>query len=639
MEENNNFRYDINSLRALAVIVVVVFHFNESLLPGGFVGVDVFFVLSGFLMTSIIVGGINSNSFNIVSFLVNRANRLLPALLFLCAILLVFGWFFLSPEDYRSVAKHTATSVTFFSNIIYWMEAGYFDAASHEKWLLHTWSLSAEWQFYMLYPLFLVAVHKTLSAKFFNRAVIVSLVVLFSISLYLSIYFPNAAYYLIFARAWEMLAGGLIFCMRSGINIRMANGMQKVGLFLIVSSAILLSSENVWPGGLALAPVTGTCLVLLSGAQHTLFSKSRILYSLGKWSYSIYLWHWPIVVFGFYFEIKGWLLFGGILSILMGSLSFKYIESIKLKKRYSILSIYKNPPAVISFFIITISSFIFLSNGVESRLPENINSTLTSGNRSLMRDKCHISSYKSPSLSCQYFEEKATWAVFGDSHVVEIAYAMATRLREYDGVRHYSYSGCQPSFGKPNEFTQCAVWYNEAAMHIASDSQIKNVILNHRYSEAFFGIDSFSYPTILEQPVTDSVLGMLESIDAVIELFAAKKEKVYVYFPVPELPRNVRTLILKQYFKNRNVEEVVGTPLAFYLKRNSLIIEHFEKASYPPNVIFIKPTDYFCDENECYAVMGGKSLYFDDDHPSVFGANVLVKDIVLSHSHTNKKKD
>lgn len=143
------FRKDINGLRAFAVIAVVLFHFNSAWSPGGFAGVDVFFVISGFLMTSIIFRGIEQNSFSVIKFYIARANRIIPALALLCFVLLVGGWFYLTPVEYKALGKHAASSVSFVSNFIYLTEAGYFAASSHEKWLLHTWSLSVEWQFYI----------------------------------------------------------------------------------------------------------------------------------------------------------------------------------------------------------------------------------------------------------------------------------------------------------------------------------------------------------------------------------------------------------------------------------------------------------------------------------------------------------
>ena len=159
------FREDINALRAIAVVAVVIFHFNHAWLPGGFAGVDVFFVISGFLMTMIIFKGLEKDTFSILKFYGARVRRIVPALVALCFALLVFGYLLLSPLDYLILGKHAAASLTFTSNILYWTEAGYFNDDSIEKWLLHTWSLSVEWQFYLVYPLLLVGLKKLLTLK------------------------------------------------------------------------------------------------------------------------------------------------------------------------------------------------------------------------------------------------------------------------------------------------------------------------------------------------------------------------------------------------------------------------------------------------------------------------------------------
>lgn len=159
------FRKDINGLRAIAVCAVVLFHFNAPWMPGGFAGVDVFFVISGFLMTGIILRGIQEKNFSLMKFYVARANRIIPALAVLCLVLLVVGWFHLTPMEYKTLAKHVVSSITFYSNHVYWGEAGYFTAASNEKWLLHSWSLSVEWQFYIIYPVILVTMHKLMPVK------------------------------------------------------------------------------------------------------------------------------------------------------------------------------------------------------------------------------------------------------------------------------------------------------------------------------------------------------------------------------------------------------------------------------------------------------------------------------------------
>lgn len=159
MNKSTEFRKDINGLRAWAVGAVVLYHFSIPGFDGGFIGVDIFFVISGFLMTGIVVSGLEKNSdYDLWAFFRARARRIIPALAVLCAILLVLGWFVLIPAEYEQLGKHVAASLAFVSNMAFWNEAGYFDTASHEKWLLHTWSLAVEWQFYILLPICLMVI-------------------------------------------------------------------------------------------------------------------------------------------------------------------------------------------------------------------------------------------------------------------------------------------------------------------------------------------------------------------------------------------------------------------------------------------------------------------------------------------------
>lgn len=205
------FRKDINALRAIAVIAVVLFHFNSTWLPGGFAGVDVFFVISGFLMTSIIFRGFEQSNFNLFKFYVSRSNRIIPALAFLCLVLVILGWFYLPPPEYKALGKHVTKSISFLSNYTYKKEAGYFDSASHEKWLLHTWSLAVEWQFYIIYPFILLILKRFLSIAHLKKLIIAAFFISLIYSIYLTNKNANAAYYLLQTRAWEMLIGGIAF--------------------------------------------------------------------------------------------------------------------------------------------------------------------------------------------------------------------------------------------------------------------------------------------------------------------------------------------------------------------------------------------------------------------------------------------
>lgn len=327
-----NFRNDINGLRAIAVLSVVVFHFFPDVLQGGFSGVDVFFVISGYLMTSIVINNLDAGSFSILSFYLARARRILPALVVLSIFLLIYGWFFLLPTDYKDLSKHVASSVAFVSNVVYWRESGYFAAGAHEKWLLHTWSLSVEWQFYIIYPVFLIILNKLFGSKniFFVLAAIT--VSLFILSLYMSFNFANQAYYMFYTRAWQMLAGGLVFLIPAGVgNLKK---LSTLGYLSIFTGFFIASQGTPWPGYISLFPVLGTCLVIYASRENQVINSSVVQW-FGTNSYSIYLWHWPVVVqlsyLGFFGHVT-YSIVGIVISFALGSLSYKYIEkNVKVK--------------------------------------------------------------------------------------------------------------------------------------------------------------------------------------------------------------------------------------------------------------------------------------------------------------------
>lgn len=363
------FRKDINGLRAFAVIAVVLFHFNSTWMPGGFAGVDVFFVISGFLMTKIIFKGLEQNNFSILNFYVARANRIIPALALLCLVLLVFGWLYLTPLEYRALGKHAASSVSFLSNIVYWREAGYFDAVSHEKWLLHTWSLSVEWQFYIIYPVVLVALRKLFTIKTIKLLLVIGTVLGFIFSVVATYKSPNASYYLFPMRAWEMMVGGVAYFYPFALQENKKKLFELIGLVLIIASYFLISAKNLWPGYLALLPVLGSFLIIQAQHNESVITGNIICQKLGAWSYSIYLWHWPFVVAIYTFSMPSYYIYIGIiLSIVFGFLSYRYVEQIKFPRGFpKLISYLKSIPIYLAAFIVVLGSVVFFKDGIDNR--------------------------------------------------------------------------------------------------------------------------------------------------------------------------------------------------------------------------------------------------------------------------------
>ncbi|UJF17139.1 acyltransferase [Vibrio sp. SS-MA-C1-2] len=627
---NLTFRYDINGLRAIAVIAVVIFHFNANLIPGGFAGVDVFFVISGFLMTGIIFKSLESNTFSIFKFYVARANRIIPSLVVVCLAVLALGWFILPALEYKQLGKHVASSVLFLSNITYWQESGYFDASSHTKWLLHTWSLSAEWQFYIIYPVVLVCLSRVLSLSTVKKLLLLSTVLGFLACAYITLKWPNPAYFLLPTRAWEMMFGGLAFLYPlNNLGVNKKKSIEFIGFLAIIASYIFISDDIAWPGYLAFIPVFGTYLILIANRQDSVLTNNPLFQYIGKWSYSIYLWHWPIVVLGYYFDFPYWILTGLVLSVLLGFLNYHFIERLKFNSYSRVRDCYKVKPFIYSAVVLVLSFYITTQHGIPNRFSEQYNKLVNMAEASPYRDSCHISKYKDPSTSCEYFNDNVTWATLGDSHTVELVYALAKELdKKGEGIKHFSFSGCVPSYNQNNGFSQCSKWYNESVEYILKDTNIKNVLLNHRYTLDLFGDQLSDYPAIADQNLTNKTQVMVEALDSLILVLANSKENVYLFYPIPELPEDIHhTLHIGYRDSGDSIQELDGTSKAWYEERNRFMVDHFDNATYPENVHFIKPQDIFCQADKCFAMKDGIPLYFDDNHLSIYGAEALVNEM------------
>jgi peptidoglycan/LPS O-acetylase OafA/YrhL len=327
------FRKDIGGLRAYAVVAVVLYHFGVPGFQGGFVGVDVFFVISGFLMTRMILPRLDGGGFSLKGFYHARARRIIPALAVLCGLVMGVGWWQLGPSEYGLVGKHAAASIAFVSNIVYWGESGYFDASSHEKWLLHTWSLSVEWQFYLIFPLFLIGLSRMFRARDrYLWATCLALVASLVVSVVCTRLWPNASFYLLPTRAWEMLAGTLVYLVQDGRpqpGPRTAQILEGAGVLMIAGAVLGFDASVPWPGYWAVIPVLGASFVLMAMRSESIWTGTAPAQALGAWSYSIYLWHWPVQVALSRLEERGWIMVAGaiLLSTVLGYASYVLVES------------------------------------------------------------------------------------------------------------------------------------------------------------------------------------------------------------------------------------------------------------------------------------------------------------------------
>lgn len=374
----STFRYDINGLRAYAVMLVVLFHFNASGFSAGFIGVDIFFVISGFLMTKIILKGIHSNAFSFLQFILARAIRILPALLVLILVLGIIGYLLLIPEDYITFSKNAISSILFISNILYFKDSGsYFSTESHENILLHTWSLSIEWQFYFFLPIILLIILKIFkNLNYLTATIILGFILSFLVSIYLTPQNQSFSFYLLPTRAWEMLIGSIVFLVTqksSKAYIKYSKLFEFIGFVLLFTSLLLFDSNTLWPGYSALLPSIGTAFIIFAN-NNSKITNNIICQQLGNASYSIYLWHWPIVYFINYLAFNSLLIsFTGIVtSILIGFVSYKVVETPSRYKlnQYSPLL---QSAILVSCIIVVITQllYIYTNKGIPNRADNN----------------------------------------------------------------------------------------------------------------------------------------------------------------------------------------------------------------------------------------------------------------------------
>jgi peptidoglycan/LPS O-acetylase OafA/YrhL len=298
-QPSDRYRPDIDGLRAIAVLLVMWFHAFPEAMPGGFIGVDIFFVISGFLITGILVRELDQQRFSLLGFYMRRIRRIFPALILVLGVTLVLGWLWMLPAAYAQLSADVFASAAFVSNIALLLQSGYFDIESGRKPLLHLWSLGIEEQFYLFWPLILM-----LAARLrLSLLAVASVIGLASFALNVALIGsdPVATFYLPFTRAWELLAGAVLACgwhqlRHSGAA---SNWRAAIGLLLIAVAAGILDSKSAFPGWWAVLPVAGAALLLSApaawGCRHLLSSPAMV--RIGLISYPLYLWHWPLLVF------------------------------------------------------------------------------------------------------------------------------------------------------------------------------------------------------------------------------------------------------------------------------------------------------------------------------------------------------
>lgn len=622
------FRPDIEGLRAIAIVPVVLYHASSSLVPGGFIGVDVFFVISGFLISKIILDDLDNGSFSYVHFYRRRIRRIFPALFVMTTATVVAGWFFCFPDDYWALAKSVLSQALLVANFHFRHLTGYFAAAAETRPLLHTWSLAVEEQFYLIFPVLLLFVYRNRRVEPLKLLVFL-LCVFFGWSVFETWKHPSSAFYLLPSRAWELLLGAVLAAAGDRLSARrwLHEAAGFLGVVLIVFATVGYDSRTSFPGLGALAPCVGTALLIVS-SQHApslvgrAFGWKPVVF-VGLISYSLYLWHWPILVFAKYLQPTGLTVMSRVLllfgSAALATASWKFVETPFRKRvvcgaRRQIFLTFGIGTAV----SLVAAVVILRASGFEWRFPESVLAYL---DYSLIRSdrkpldlrlvfKVEVGSKevvagKFPVMgsgTSSNFE----FAVWGDSHAGAIVPVINQLCKKYnvhgiEAVRSSTFPAID--FREATPDADEAARFNAAVFDFIRARKIKNVIITGRWIGY---VDSEARRA-----------GFISTVDRLRQCGCA----VYVMKDVPaqrfDVPRVAAVLALRGGDLNslcisQSDYEQIGRPFEVWGKE---LARH--------GVTVLNPARFFEENGRCIVLRDGKLLYADPHHLTVAGAREL----------------
>lgn len=604
------FRKDINALRSIAVLSVIIFHFNNDYLTGGFAGVDVFFVISGYLMTRIILSGINKKTFSLNRFYLARARRIIPSLVITCFIVMLIGWLFIKPSDFYEMGRDATSSMFFLSNFLYLSRSGYFDDSSVNNFLLHTWSLSVEWQFYIIYPLILLSISKLYGIK----AAKYSIAIMFIFSLVASIYgtynYAEASYYMFPTRAWAMLAGGLAYIITPMRILRKT--LSILGVILIIISFFIITKETPWPGIMSIIPVTGAFLCIYANSNFDVYNLKSLQF-IGSISYEIYLVHWPILVFTHKINIDINLIWYALITLTI---------SFALNKAQNLLKSNKMLPTAFTACLIP-SLMIVSNNGYASRVPQQYN---------LTKEEFHKKYYG----GAEYISNKVfyinsdrnnfKYIIAGDSFGLQ--YAKSFDEHKVEAAALFDH-GCLifPKYSRylnNKEDISCSNEYDK--LKILMDRVPSAPLIFASFWDTYNGIlIEKGEITPVEKNKDNYYSIVLNEILSVIK--AGGNQRMYYIIGRPQRAK-------VDGFSCLAGESLLGYKLISNCEetqeKQNIQINQFLKEKLAPyeNVRFIDPNNALCDGNKCKVIYKREPIYTDGSHLSIYGAELVTEYII-----------
>ncbi len=647
---NLNYRKDIDGLRAISVLAVLLNHAGIGLFSGGFIGVDIFFVISGYLITTIIIREIQTNEFSLIRFYERRIRRILPALFAVTVFTIAICAILYDPEKFKDFGKSVIATILFASNFNFWKESGYFDAPSQLKPLLHTWSLAVEEQFYIFFPLFMAGIYR-FARKQVPLILAGVMLLSFSLSLYGVSKDPSAAFYLAHMRTWELMIGSILALNLIPVEFREKYGnlIGVAGLVMIAIPIFQYSESTKFPGATALAPVLGAACILISGMEESksltkkLLSLSPLVF-VGKISYSLYLWHWPLIIFFKYYTIRqmtsselGSLL---IAILIISTLSWRFIETpFRSKNFMSTHQIYAFAASGMAVMLLA-GYAVYHFKGFPERQGFEYLAENKVGEEWTFRE-CNVNYTDNLDTihPCKIGDrsQPPSFIVWGDSHAPTFGKGLHTSATQHgvSGLITYG-NGCpsllgiaiDPWFGD----VECNKYNNMVLDYLKDHPEIDTVILASRWTILVEGNrykqeegDSVHLTDTLDQTATNLDAEELVKIglERTIETILATNRRVVIIGPLPEIGYDVPSANFIASRTGRDTNEMIAPSLEEYLTRNQKMFAILKEFEEKYGIQIVEPWKSLCQGDICRAVIDEIPLYRDDDHLSVFGSELL----------------
>jgi len=656
---DRHYRADIDGLRAVAVLPVLLYHAGVGPFSGGFVGVDVFFVVSGFLISRILLTDIDLQRFSILRFYDRRIRRIIPAFAAMALGTSLAATFILTPLELERFGKSLIAAAAFSSNLWFWQGTDYFAAPSHTEILLHTWSLAVEEQFYLLWPLLLWAFSER-RRSLYLAACIAGVLVSLVVSHYAAFKSPAAAFYLLPSRAWELGLGAVL---ASPAMPRSRHGASRevtaaVGLLLILLAVFTYDAETPFPGLYAAVPSLGAALLIHSGAGTRVgeLLSAKPMVAVGLISYSLYLWHWPALCLSRQYagreltalETAAALAACAALAVA----SWRYVElpfrKASSERTRSSAWLAVRGAAVVTVVSSSVGVLFWKTHGLPVRGPQ----AAVLAERAIRESHdsaayCVIHDATQPDITaCRSGTKPPVVALWGDSHAGHLAGALAAHAREANAsVLFLVLGGCPPGIGArvsgPVADTRCDELNAYALSRIRHYNTISSVILVSRwsrYTETLPSKGEEGLPIYLtddassERSPGNSRRVLSDSVGRTVSELQQLGLRVALVGQVPEFGIDTARCVVHARWTSRPETRCFADSASVRARLSASTVILRELASAHPGLRIVDPLPLFCDERLCRSVLRNELLYSDDDHLSLAGAEYVLQHVdVVDH--------